>query len=409
MKKVFYMITLCLTILIISCVVTVSGQDWPQWRGINRDGKIEGFKAPDKWPSELKAEWKIKVGYGDATPALVKGKLFVFTRIGSNEVLQCLDASSGEQIWENSYPADEVTGPAARHPGPRSTPTVSDGKVVIIGATGIISCCDADSGKLLWRNNEYEDIVPVYFTGMSPIIIDNKCIAHLGGPDRSAVIAFDLNSGTILWKVEEVAPAYGSPDKMLFGKYKTVVLQTYSKLLGLSVDKGEQIWEIPTPPEQRYYNSSSPVIDGHRIFFSGQGHGTGAVTITKEGNSYSINELWRNTEFGTNYNTPVLKDGYLYGLNERGYLFCLDASDGSTAWADTTRHRDFGSIIDIGSELIALPATSNLIVYRPDNGGYKQVAIIPVSDTPIYTHPVLSGDRIYIKDEEELILYTTEK
>ncbi len=408
--KTHIKITVLLSILIcFTGLHTLSGQDWPQWRGINRDGKIEGFKAPDKWPSELKAEWKIKVGYGDATPALVKGKLFVFTRIGSNEVLQCLDASSGEQIWENSYPADEVTGPAARHPGPRSTPTVSDGKVVIIGATGIISCCDAESGKLLWRNNDYEGIVPVYFTGMSPVIIDNKCIAHLGGPEKSAVIAFDLNSGTILWKYEGVAPAYGSPDMMLFDNYKTVVLQTFSKLLGLSVDKGEQIWEIPTPPERRYYNSSSPVIDGHRIFYSGQGHGSGAVTITKEGNSYSINELWRNTEFGTNYNTPVLKDGYLYGLNERGCLFCLNASDGSTAWADTTRHRDFGSIIDIGSELIALPATSNLIVYEPDNTEYRQVAYITVSETPIYTHPVLAGDRLYIKDEEQLILYKTGK
>ena len=408
--KILIKITVLLSILIcFSCLHILSGQDWPQWRGINRDGKVEGFKAPDKWPSELKMEWKINVGYGDATPALVKEKLFIFTRIGGNEVLQCLDASSGEQIWENSYPADEVMGPAARHPGPRSTPTVSDGKVVVLGATGIISCCDAESGKLLWHNNDYENIVPVYFTGMSPIIIDNKCIAHLGGPERSAVIAFDLNSGKILWKHEGTAPAYGSPDEMLFDNYKIVVLQTDSILLGLSVDEGEVVWEIPTPTERRYYNSSSPVIDVHRIYYSGQGHGTAAVKITREANSYSINELWRNTEFGTNYNTPVLKDGYLYGLNERGNLFCIDASDGSTAWADTTRHRDFGSIIDTGSELIALPATSNMIVYKPDNTGYRQITIIPVSETPVYTHPVLSGNKIYIKDEEDLILYTTDK
>ncbi|MDT8402556.1 MAG: PQQ-binding-like beta-propeller repeat protein [Bacteroidales bacterium] len=409
MKKAFYLITLSLSFMVISCDLTVTGQDWPQWRGMNRDGKVEGFKAPDKWPSELKVQWKIKVGYGDATPALVNGKLFVFTRIGGNEVLQCLDASSGEKIWENSYPADEVTGPAARHPGPRSTPTVSGGKVAIIGATGIISCIDAASGKLLWRNNEYENLVPVYFTGMSPIILENKCIAHLGESDRSAVIAFDLNSGNILWKHEGEAPAYGSPDEMLFDNEKMVVLQTDSMLIGLSAGNGEKLWEIPAPPESRYYNSSSPVIDGHRIFYSGQGHGTGAVMISKEEDSYSVNELWRNSEYGTNYNTPVLKDGYLFGLNERGYLFCLDASDGKLAWADTTRHRDFGSIIDIGSELIALPATSNLIVYQPDSKEYSQKAFIPVSETPIYAHPVLTGNKIYIKNEESLILYITGK
>ena len=409
MKRLIKLIALLSILTCYSGLHTLNGQDWTQWRGINRDGKVEGFNTPDKWPSELKKEWQIKVGYGDATPALVKGKLYIFTRIGSNEVLQCLDASSGKQIWETSYPADEVTGPAARHPGPRSTPTVSDGKVVIIGATGIISCIDAASGELLWRNNEYENIVPAYYTGMSPIILENKYVAHLGGLDRSAVIAFDLNTGKTLWKYEGVAPAYGSPDEMLFDNEKIVVLQTGSKLLGLSMDNGKQLWEIPTPPESRYYNSSSPIIEGHRIFYSGQGHGTGAITISKEGNSYSINELWRNTEYGTNYNTPVLKDGYLYGLNERGYLFCLDASDGNTAWADTTRHRDFGSIIDIGSELIALPSTSNMIVYGPDNTEYNQIAFIPVSETPVYAHPILTGNKIYVKDEESLILYTTGK
>jgi len=406
--KTYIKITVLLSILI--CFTgfnTLSGQDWPQWRGINRDGRVEGFKAPDRWPSEFKEEWKIEVGYGDATPALARGKLFVFTRIGGNEVLQCLDASSGEQIWENSYPANEVTGPAARHPGPRSTPAVSDGKVVTIGATGIISCYDVASGKLLWRNKDYDKIVPVYFTGMSPIILGEKCIAHLGGPDRSAVIAFELNTGEVLWKYEGEAPAYGSPDEMTFDDEKIVVLQTENKLLGLSAENGKKLWEIPATPERRFYNSSSPIISDHKIYYSGQGRGTAAVLMSKDGDSYSANELWRNSEYGTNYNTPVLKDGFLYGLNERGYLFCLYASDGSTAWADTARHRDFGSILDIGSELIALPATSNLIVYRSDNTEYSQITIIPVSDTPIYAHPVLTGDRIYIKDEEHLILYTT--
>lgn len=409
MKKFIKLFTLLSILILYSGLRTLNGQNWPQWRGPDRNGKVEGFNAPANWSEDLKEVWKIKVGFGDATPALVNGELFIFTRVGGNEVLQCLNGSTGEQIWEYSYTADEVTGPAARHPGPRSTPIVSDGKVVVLGATGIISCCDAESGKLLWRNNDYENIVPVYFTGMSPIIIDNKCIAHLGGPERSAIIAFELNTGEILWKDEGEAPAYGSPDEMTFGNMKVVVLQSDSKLLGLSAEDGKKLWEIPTPPESRYYNSSSPVINDHIIYYTGQGRGTAAVSISKNGDNYSVNELWRNADYGTNYNTPVLKDGYLYGLNERGYLFCLGSSDGSTAWADTTRYINFGSIVDIGSELIVLPSTSNLIVYRPDNTMYSQIAIVPVSDKPIYAHPVLSGNMIYIKDEEYLILYVTGK
>lgn len=406
MKKGFKIINLTVLLLILPGLISVFGQDWSQWRGPDRKSKIVGFKAPATWPDKLTQEWKINVGFGDATPALVKGMIYVFTRVEGNEVLQCLDASTGKVIWKYNYPAEAVTGPAARHPGPRSTPNVIDGNVIVLGATGIISCLDAESGKLLWSNNDYANMVPVYFTGMSPIVIDNKCIAHLGSSQSSAIIAFDLASGKIVWKYESDGPAYASPDIMVFDNVKLVAMQTDKSLLGLSVDDGKVLWKIPTPPERRFYNSSSPLIDGHKIFYSGQGLGSRAVNITKKGNDYSVGELWKNPSFGNTYNTAVLKDGFLYGLSNLGYLYCLNASSGETAWADTTRHRDFGSIIDAGSVMLALSSTSNLVVYKPETNSYKQIALIKVAETPIYAHPVIAGNKMYIKDEESLILYT---
>lgn len=383
-----------------------AAQDWPQWRGANRDSRVTGFAVPDTWPSQLAQQWKIKVGYGDATPALADGKLYLFTRIDGNEVLQCLDASTGELIWKESYMADEVTGPAARHPGPRSTPTVVNGRVVIIGATGIISCLDAKSGKLLWRNSDYANMVPAYFTGMSPLVSGEHCYAHLGGVEGSAILAFNMTTGDIVWKYQGEGPAYASPDLMLFDKIKVVVMQTDKALIGLSADSGEPMWKISTPVERRYYNSSSPVIDGDKIYLTGQGLGSKAVTIAKRGSEFSVVDNWNNPAIGNTYNTPVLKDGYLYGLSDRGYLYCLDASDGTTAWADTTRHRDFGSVIDAGKVMLALSSSSDLVVFKPVHETYRQVALIPVAETPTYAHPVISGNRIYIKDEEYLILYS---
>ena len=125
----------------------VSAQDWPQWRGANRDGKATGFTAPATWPKELKQEWKVTVGPGDSTPALVGDKLFVFTRDGAEEVILCLNAADGKEIWRDKYPAPAVTGAAGRHPGPRSSPTVADGKVVTLGVGGTVSCLDAGIGQ----------------------------------------------------------------------------------------------------------------------------------------------------------------------------------------------------------------------------------------------------------------------
>jgi len=123
--------------------------DWPQWRGPNRDGILADFVAPEKWPDTLKQVWQVTVGAGDSTPALVDGRLYLHTRQGEEEVILCLDADSGKVIWTNKYPSPPVTGPAARHPGPRSSPAVAQGKIVTLGATGIVSCIDATNGSTL--------------------------------------------------------------------------------------------------------------------------------------------------------------------------------------------------------------------------------------------------------------------
>ena len=105
-----------------------SAQDWPQWRGPNRDGKATGFNPPKTWPKELSQKWKVAVGHGDATPALVGNKLFVFARQDTDEVLRCLDAGTGKELWQDKYAVPAISGPdASVHGGPRSSPAVVDG------------------------------------------------------------------------------------------------------------------------------------------------------------------------------------------------------------------------------------------------------------------------------------------
>src|SRR6185295_9332024 len=133
---------------------SVSAQDWPQWRGPNRDAKATDFKAPKTWPKELTQKWKVAVGDGVSTPALVGDKLYVFTRQDGNEVTRCLNAATGEKIWEEKYEAQGIQGPAQGFPGPRSSPAVANGNVVTLGVRGTISCLDASTGNKIWRKDE---------------------------------------------------------------------------------------------------------------------------------------------------------------------------------------------------------------------------------------------------------------
>ena len=380
-------------------------QDWPQWRGMGRDGKVTGFKAPSTWPSELRQEWKVQVGYGDATPVLSENKIYLNTRQGEEEVVLCLDASTGKELWIYKYPAAAVTGPASSHPGPRSTPSVSNGKVVTFGATGILSCLDAKTGKLMWKRENPTNAVPQFFTAMSPLIVDNICIAHVGTKDNGEVIALDLTSGSEKWKWAGDGPSYSSPSVMTIDGKKHVIVHTEKNLMALNLADGKLLWQVATPVQQRFYNCVSPYIDGQTIYFTGQGTGMKAIKIEKSGNEYVTKEIWSNTAVGAKWNTPVLKDGFLYGFTDQKRLYCLNASTGQTAWIDNTVNSDFATIVDCGSVIIGLPSTANLIIMKPDPSAYSEVTKYKVSDAAIYAFPVISENQIYIKDAESLILY----
>jgi outer membrane protein assembly factor BamB len=398
------------TILITVSLITGQAQDWPQWRGSNRDDKVTGFKVPAIWPQQLKPGWKVQVGFADATPALVNNRLYVFTRQGENEILQCLDAITGKQIWQSGgYPAIVAAGPAASHPGPRSSPAVSDGKVVTLGLGGDIACFNAETGKLIWRNEDYKGSFPQFYTSMSPLVASGICVANLGGAQSGQFVAFDLASGKIKWKTAGEGPTYGSPVLLTVEGTRQVVFQSQTKLVGLNFSDGVLLWEYVTPAGTgRVQNAASPVADQQTVYYTGLNNGFNAIEIKKQGNSYLVNKLWTNPDFSTSYNTPVLKDGFLYGLSNKSRLFCINAGDGQTAWSDETPHQNFGSIIDAGSVLIAISSISNLVVFKPDGKAYSQLALIKVSDNAVYAHPILSGNRIFIKDSESLTMYTTD-
>ncbi len=391
------------------CAASVLAQDWPQWRGANRDGKVSGFAAPAQWPQQLAQKWKTPVGTGDSTPALVGDKLYVFARQGDEEVLSCLNAADGKEIWKDKYTAQAVSGPASRHPGPRSSPAVAEGKIVTLGAAGVVSCWDT-SGKLAWRKDPFPKVVPQFFTSMSPIVVDKMAIVHVGGQGKGAIIAFDLASGDEKWRWGAEGPDYGSPALLTVDGVKQIVTPTEKSIVGIAVADGKLLWQRPFPLQRMAYNAATPIVDGQTVIYTGKGRGATAVKIAKKGDGFEVTDLWTNPDLAPQFTSPVLKDGLLFGLSDRGNLYCLDAKTGKTAWTDTTARdrQGFTSIVDGGSCLVALPSSSEMVVFKPDGKQYAEVAKIKVSDTPIYAHPVLAGNRIFIKDADAVALLTVQ-
>lgn len=385
-------------------------QNWPQWLGPNRDGRAAGFTTPAQWPAELKQVWKDTVGQADTTPALVDGRLYVFARQDGNEVTLALDAATGKELWRDAYPMEGAGGAAARqHPGPRSSPLVTDGKLVTFGVRGTLSCLDAANGKVLWRKNDFPEAFPRFFTSASPVVTDGLVIAQVGGDGKGGIAAYDLASGDRKWLWDGDEPAYASPTLATVGGTKLVVALTGSKVVAVDATNGELRWQMPFEPQRRAYNAATPVVDGATVYISGAGRGTKAVQLSASGSEVTGKELWTNPDVAVQFNTPLLKDGLLFGLTDRGSFFCLNAANGQTAWTDSGRRGNgYGSIVDAGKVLLATSPASELIVLAPNAREFTELAKYKVAEGSVHAFPVASGNHIYVQDDSSLTLWAVE-
>ncbi len=425
--------------MVMSCATIAGAQDWPQWRGPNRDGKATGFHAPGTWPQELKRNWSVAVGEGVSTPALVGDRLYVFAREEGNEITRCLAADTGTEIWQNKYAAQDADGAAARFPvpGPRSSPALAEGKVVTLGTRSVLSCLDAETGALLWRKDEYANSRPQFYVSSSPVVVEGLCIAQLGGREgqgNGGLIAYDLTSGNEKWSWTDDSPAYASPVVTTIGDRKVIVFVSDKSLAAVGATDGKTLWK--TNYEQGRYNAATPVVERRTLIYAGPGRGTTAVSLEPEAAALAVKELWNNPDNSLMYNSPVLRDGLLFGLSNSDNLFCVNAENGQTAWSVTAsgepaaaqgsgeqqqpqpgqgrRRRGggggggYGSIVDVGSALLALTPNGQLAVYAPDGSSFQKLASYKVAEGGTYAYPIASGHRIYVKDRDSLTLWTVE-
>jgi outer membrane protein assembly factor BamB len=202
------------------------------------------------------------------------------------------------------------------------------------------------------------------------------------------------------------------------------VAMTETKIVALSLVDGKQVWETPFAVQGRGYNAATPIVDGETLIYSGSGRGVTAVKLEKNGEAFAAKELWKNPDNSVMFSTPILKNGLLFGLTAGDDFFCLNAKDGKTAWTAPSKRAapetdaqeggggrrmrggrgGYGSIVDAGAILLALTPASELIALEPSDKAYSELARIKVAETPTYAYPLLSGKRLFIKDQAAVAL-----
>ena len=393
---------------LILVTLPLSAQDWPQWRGPNRDGALASFREPSPWPQALKQQWKIDVGSGYATPLVVGQRLYMFTRQGDEEVMTALDAPSGKVVWRTAYAAPfAMVKATARHgAGPKSTPTFANGRLFTLGMTNIVTAFDANSGKQLWQKPATK-AQPLYHTAMSPVVDGNLMIVHVGGPGDGALTAFDVSSGDIRWTWTEDSPAYGSPIVVDIGGTRQVVTFTHQYLIGVSVARGELLWRRPfkTPSDT---TSQTPIVFGDTIIQNGRSNGVTAFRVIAGKDGWKTEDVWQTSEVSLYMANGVVIDEVLYGLSHLngGQYFALDLRSGKVLWKSEPRQAENAAMVRAGNSIFSLEDDGEMVILKASRTAMDVVRRYQVAERATWAQPAISGSRVFVKDVSTLTLWT---
>jgi outer membrane protein assembly factor BamB len=377
--------------------------DWPQWRGPNRDG-VAPVEPSKPWPDRLRQVWNVKVGDGHSSPVVSGKRVYQFARLQDNEAVSAYDLDSGKLLWKQTYAAPYQMNPAAtaHGKGPKSTPVVAANRLYTIGISGILTCWDAGSGNKIWNLDSQGS--PEFGQASSPIVDRGTLIASVGPQKGGALTAFDAATGKVKWQWKEDGPAYASPIMAEPGGVRQVITNSQSHIVGISAADGKLLWKAPlkTPYDQ---NSVTPIVVGDMVIYSGLSN---PVTAIRPGSPPQ--QVWENKEVGMYMNSPVLAAGVLWGLSHRnkGQFFGLNPKTGKTVWTGEGRQAENAAIIARGSTVFALTTNSELLVFEAGPSNLKQIAKYSVADTPTWAHPVILGNRVLVKDQASLALWSAE-
>jgi outer membrane protein assembly factor BamB len=413
-RNVALVLSAAMTLAAFLSAVDLRSQDWPQWRGPARDGQAQGLTAPRAWPKDLKRAWKATVGVGHSSPVVAGGRVFVFTRVGDDEVVSSLEVSTGKPAWERRYAAPYTMNPAAEShgKGPKSTPLVAGGRVFTLGISGTLSCLDAATGRLEWQKDfarQFKTTSPLYGAATSPIIEGGLLIVYIGGHDDGALTAFDPATGAVRWALKGEGPGYASPVVAAIGGVRQLVTQTQTRLVGVDPVKGSLLWAIPFTTDYDQ-NAVTPLIVGDLVLYSGIDKPLRAVRVAPRGSVWEATPAWEAADVALYMSSAIVVGERVLGFSQRkkGQLFAVDAKTGRVAWVSEGRQGENAALEALGGFVLALTDAGVLVVFDAAASRYAPLAAYTVAQSATWAHPAPVAGGFLVKDVDSLTLYRLE-
>src|SRR5262245_61972086 len=377
---------------------------WTNFRGPARDGRYDEVPIRTDWPAQgLRVLWKQPIGGGYASFVVADGMAFTLEQRRRQEIVAAYDLDTGRELWTHGWDAEfrESTGD-----GPRATPTWEAGRLWALGAQGDLACFEAKDGKVIWSKNILrENGASNLQWGMagSPLIVDDKVIVLPGGTSGKAVVAYNKMTGAPVWKALNDKQAYVAPMLVDLAGRRQILVVTSSRVVGLAPEDGALLWESSWNTDMGI-NVSQPIpIDANRFFISsGYGKGAALVEISANGSAFIARKVWENTSMKNKFNSSVLYEGNVYGLDE-GILTCVDVKTGERRWKGG--RYGYGQVILASGHLVIISDEGDLVLVKASPDKHTEVSKFSAIEGKTWNYPAISGGRLLVRNQTQMACF----
>jgi outer membrane protein assembly factor BamB len=375
--------------------------DFPQFLGPDRTAVLPGPTLHADWAARPPAVlWRQPVGAAWSGFSIVGGRAFTQEQRGAEECVTCYDLATGRLLWRHADRARYFTTIAGE--GPRATPTVVDGRVFTLGATGLLNCLDVATGRQLWQRDivrDAESAVPDWGFAGSPLVLEGRVIVSAGGRRNRSLLAYAAADGALAWGGGTAAASYGSPFVATLAGVRQILVFNTLEITAHEADTGAVLWRRPWG--NGHPAVAVPVVVGpDRVLFS-SGYGVGAELLQVRRDApdrWSAEPLWRSLRMKAKFANPVARDSFLYGLDD-GIFACVDLRDGSQRWKQGRYGHGQGLLV--AEHYLLMAENGELVLLRPTPEAPNELARFRVFTAKTWNPIALGGDLLLVRNDQE--------
>ena len=415
--------------MIVSMLIMIGmglmAQDWPQWRGPNREGIFKGANLNLDWSAKKPALlWTFRqAGAGYSAPTIVGTTLYCQGGADGKDFAFALDTQTGKEKWRQNLGEIALL---ERGDGPRGSVTVDGDKLYLIRGGGQIHCLTASDGKILWQKDFVKDfngkLMSRWGFSESPLIDGNLVVCSAGG-DEGTVLALDKNTGALVWRTKELtdAASHSSPIVADVNGIRQYVLLTAKNVAGIASKNGKLLWSVPMEGGPRGISAviPTPVFSDNMVYITnGYEVGCLGIKLTRDGDNVKAETLYAKRDITTQHGGVVLINGYIYGYTESRTWACQHFKTGEIVWSEKSNEIGKGAILGVNDRLLLLDMqTGRTAVIAASPEGWKEFGRMDIpertkiitQDNNVWTHPVVANDKLYIRDQDLLFCFDIRK